>query len=138
MSKSPMGGLTAPAVVLLLAGCAVGGAPDGVPYTGPHLSPTECRDLAALRTNAHPKVVIVAIDQDRVYFQAKGYVSCELQWGSNSDLRNDMGATAEESFPFVCRLSSSVDEPSDVEADDDGLSVDTSSWHDRMYDEDHD
>jgi hypothetical protein len=84
------------------------------------------------------KVVIIAIDQDRVYFEAKGFVSCELQWGSNSDLRNDMGATAEESFPFICRLSSPVDEPSDVEADADGLSVDTSSWHDKMNDEDHD
>ena len=35
-------------LVLLLAGCAV------VPQSGPHLSPTECRDLAALRSNAPP------------------------------------------------------------------------------------
>lgn len=35
---------------LLLTGCAAG----GVPQSGPHLSPTECRDLAALRTNAPP------------------------------------------------------------------------------------
>lgn len=82
------------------------------------------------------KIVIVAIDEDRIYFQANGSVACELQWGSNSDLRNDMGAAAEESFPFTCTLSSPVDEPSDVVADDDGLSVDTSSWHDRIYDED--
>ena len=33
-------------LVLLLAGCAV------VPQSGPHLSPTECRDLAAIRSNA--------------------------------------------------------------------------------------
>ncbi len=38
------------ALALLLAGCAAG----GMPYTGRHLSPTECRDLAALRTNAPP------------------------------------------------------------------------------------
>ena len=37
-------------LVILLAGCAAG----GMPYTGPHLTPTECRDLAALRTNAPP------------------------------------------------------------------------------------
>jgi hypothetical protein len=84
------------------------------------------------------KIDIIAIDQGRIYFQVTGYLACEFQWGSNSDLRNDMGATAEESFPFTCRLSSPVDEPSDVEADDDGLSVDTSSWHDRIYDEDRD
>jgi hypothetical protein len=35
---------------LLLTGCAAGGAPQ----SGPHLSPTECRDLAALRSNAPP------------------------------------------------------------------------------------
>ncbi|TDG03160.1 DUF4148 domain-containing protein [Paraburkholderia guartelaensis] len=39
------------ALALLLAGCAAGGVP---PQSGPHLSPTECRDLAALKTNAPP------------------------------------------------------------------------------------
>lgn len=46
------------ALVLLLAGCVAGGVPYGgpynVPYAGPHLSPTECRDLAALKSNAPP------------------------------------------------------------------------------------
>ncbi|BFG79008.1 hypothetical protein PTKU46_70410 [Paraburkholderia terrae] len=41
---------TLAALALLLTGCATG----GVPQSGPHLSPTECRDLAALRTNAPP------------------------------------------------------------------------------------
>ncbi|MEM5370322.1 DUF4148 domain-containing protein [Paraburkholderia azotifigens] len=39
-----------PAFVILLAGCAT----RGMPYAGPHLTPAECRDLAALRTNAPP------------------------------------------------------------------------------------
>jgi hypothetical protein len=38
------------AVVLLLTGCAVG----EMPPPGRHLSDLECRDLAALRTNASP------------------------------------------------------------------------------------
>jgi hypothetical protein len=38
------------ALAFLLAGCAAG----GVSQSGPHLSPTECRDLAALRSNAPP------------------------------------------------------------------------------------
>ncbi|SIT46575.1 conserved exported hypothetical protein [Paraburkholderia piptadeniae] len=41
---------TLTALAFLLAGCAGG----GVPQSGPHLSPTECRDLAALRGNAPP------------------------------------------------------------------------------------
>ena len=43
-------GFALTALALLLTGCAVGVAPQ----SGPHLSPTECRDLAALRTNAPP------------------------------------------------------------------------------------
>ncbi|MEM5383279.1 DUF4148 domain-containing protein [Paraburkholderia phymatum] len=41
---------TLTALALLLTGCVAG----GVPQSGPHLSPTECRDLAALRSNAPP------------------------------------------------------------------------------------
>jgi hypothetical protein len=50
MRKAPGPRSLLPALVLLLAGCAA----DGTPYDGSHLSPTECRDLAALRTNAPP------------------------------------------------------------------------------------
>ncbi|WP_430232792.1 DUF4148 domain-containing protein [Paraburkholderia tropica] len=35
---------------ILLAGCAAGGVQQG----GPHLTPTECRDLAALGSSAPP------------------------------------------------------------------------------------
>ncbi|SAL67531.1 DUF4148 domain-containing protein [Caballeronia humi] len=38
------------ALVSLLLGCAI----SGTPPKGKHLSPTECRDLAALRSNPHP------------------------------------------------------------------------------------
>lgn len=39
---------TLTALVLLLTGCTA----SGEPHSGPHLSPTECRDLASLRRNA--------------------------------------------------------------------------------------
>ncbi|WP_084168631.1 DUF4148 domain-containing protein [Paraburkholderia acidipaludis] len=41
---------TLTALALLLTGCAAGTASQ----SGPHLSPTECHDLAALRSNAPP------------------------------------------------------------------------------------
>ncbi|KXU84491.1 hypothetical protein CI15_23860 [Paraburkholderia monticola] len=41
---------TLPALVILLTGCVAG----DMPYAGPHLTPTECRDLASLKTNAPP------------------------------------------------------------------------------------
>nr|WP_284508867.1 DUF4148 domain-containing protein [Caballeronia sp. GACF5] len=37
--------------MVLLTGCVIGG---GMPNTGGHLNPAECRDLAALRSNASP------------------------------------------------------------------------------------
>ena len=43
---------TLTALALLLAGCAVGGVSQSVQQNGPHLSPTECRDLAAIKSNA--------------------------------------------------------------------------------------
>jgi hypothetical protein len=43
---------TLTALALLLAGCAAGGVSQTVQQNGRHLSPAECRDLAALRSNA--------------------------------------------------------------------------------------
>ncbi|TDN58713.1 DUF4148 domain-containing protein [Paraburkholderia sp. BL10I2N1] len=50
MENFPRNRSTLTVLALLLAGCAAG----GVPQSGPHLSPTECRDLAALRSTAPP------------------------------------------------------------------------------------
>ena len=50
MESSPKSRSMLTALALLLAGCAAG----GVQQSGPYLSPTECRDLAALRSNAPP------------------------------------------------------------------------------------
>ncbi|CAB3797758.1 hypothetical protein LMG28688_04605 [Paraburkholderia caffeinitolerans] len=38
------------ALAFLLTGCAAG----GVPQSGPHLSPTECQELTALKSNPSP------------------------------------------------------------------------------------
>ncbi|QGZ65939.1 DUF4148 domain-containing protein [Paraburkholderia acidisoli] len=58
MKRLPGGRRTHVVWVLLLAGCTVGGVSQSGPYSGPpggpHLSPTECRDLTALRSQAPP------------------------------------------------------------------------------------
>lgn len=46
--------LTLTALALLLAGCTIGGVPQNGAQNGPHLSPAECRDLAALKSQAPP------------------------------------------------------------------------------------
>lgn len=45
------------------------------------------------------EVSVIGIDSRNVFFEATGTVSCELQWGSNSDLRNGDGALLAEAFP---------------------------------------
>lgn len=81
------------------------------------------------------KVVITAIDQNNVFFTATGTVSCELQWGSNSDIRQGNGAVIPKTFPFSCSLVSPVDDLSEIECDEDGFLVDTSEWWEGYYDE---
>jgi hypothetical protein len=81
------------------------------------------------------KILVAKITHDRVMFLATGTIGAELQWGSNSDIRNDMGAVMSESFPFECSLFSWVSEPDELEVEDDSLLVDTSKWYGR-YGED--
>lgn len=81
------------------------------------------------------KISVTTIDHDRVQFLATGRIGTELQWGSNSDVRNDQGAVMSENFPFQCHLASRVDNPDELEVEPDSLRVDTSAWYGR-YGED--
>lgn len=74
------------------------------------------------------KVTVTAIQHDRIHITATGIISCELQWGSNSDVRKGEGAIMSDSYPFSCHLSSPIDDPSSIKVHESGLLVDTSSW----------
>lgn len=76
-----------------------------------------------------------SVDENFIHFEASGTISCELQWGSNSDVRRADGALLSDSFPFECYLISSVEDPTSIEAKDDALRVDASSWYENYYDE---
>ena len=78
-------------------------------------------------------VKIIAIDHESVIFRATGTVYCELQWGSNSDIRRGDGAILPEKFSFACELISPVDQPNEVETVEDSLVVDTRSWQEARY-----
>ena len=54
MQSRPKIHLTLTALVVLLTGCTAG----SVPHSGPHLSPTECRDLASLGRNTPPTMAL--------------------------------------------------------------------------------
>lgn len=81
-------------------------------------------------------VQVLRIGASEIEFVAHGTLEVELQWGSNSDVRNDLGAVGNDSFPLTLRLISPVTAPGDVEAVEGSLAVDTSNWfeHDPDYD----
>lgn len=82
------------------------------------------------------EVDIFEINHESIMFRAHGSIGCELQWGSNSDLRRGDGAVLRQDFPFTCELSSPVSDPEAVETIDDSVGVDTSSWTDVRYGQD--
>lgn len=82
------------------------------------------------------KVEISKITHEFILFRANGSIDCELQWGSNSDLKRGDGAVLSQSFPFTCELMSSVHEPELVECVEGSLGVDTSDWTDAKYGQD--
>lgn len=81
------------------------------------------------------KVEIYSIDHESIMFHVNGSIGCELQWGSNSDLRRGDGAVLPQSFPFSCELFSPVHEPDAVEIVEGSLGVDTRSWNEGRYEE---
>lgn len=60
-----------------------------------------------------------------IIFGVDGSISCLLQWGSNSDMRNDIGYQEHKSFPLVCNLESPVGEPDKVRVIPETLVIDT-------------
>ena len=74
------------------------------------------------------QINITNISSRFIEFDTEGSVACELQWGSNGDMRRGDGAVIPKSFPFTCSLRSFVYDPSEVQIDDGDFQVDTSSW----------
>ena len=53
----------------------------------------------------------IRIDAHYVWYRAMGTIGAELQWGSDSDVRNGDGLVFPRSFPFECDIPASVDDP---------------------------
>lgn len=81
------------------------------------------------------EVTVTRVGSEYVHLRVSGTIGVELQWGSNGDLRRGEGAVGSDSFPFSCELQSHVECPAELEAIEDTLCVDTSSWWDGYYDE---
>ena len=75
-------------------------------------------------------VVVVDIGPTGVALEIDGNVGVELQYGSGSDVRNDIGAVMSGSFPFTASMAVPFKRPFGSEAAISDLKVDTSDWYD--------
>jgi hypothetical protein len=73
---------------------------------------------------------ISKILSDKIIVEVEGFVSVRLQWGSNSDLKNDIGAEMYDSFQYnstvEVRLNGSFD---NTEVEIETFEVNTDSWY---------
>lgn len=83
-------------------------------------------------------VQVLRIGAIEIEFVANGTLEVELQWGSNSDVRNDLGEVGSDSFPLTLRFVSPVTAPGDLEGVEGSLVVDTSSWFEHDTDREDD
>ena len=74
-------------------------------------------------------VVVVDIGPTDLTLEIDGNVGVELQYGSSSDVRNDIGAVMSDSFPFTASMCVRFKRPLGSEATISDLKVDTSDWY---------
>jgi len=73
---------------------------------------------------------ITDIDETYIYVQGDGYVDCELQYGSDSDVSNDFGAVGDCSFPLTFEATISANNFADVNIEPQDIKIDDTSWYD--------
>jgi len=74
-------------------------------------------------------VEVVELSAEQVVYEVSGEVEVELQYGSNSDVRNDIGARIDDSYPYRATVFSRAATPMEIRAEDMELKVDNSSFY---------
>jgi hypothetical protein len=67
------------------------------------------------------------MDSDTLVFKAKGFVDCELQYGSDGDFSRGDGVRVDDSYPLTCELVANISMPLKLEVQQ--LRVDNSSFY---------
>lgn len=73
---------------------------------------------------------VVDIGPKDLCIQVEGNIGVELQYGSSSDVRNDIGTVIPETFPFSATVKVAFTRPLGKKAKISNFKVDTSSWYD--------
>lgn len=72
---------------------------------------------------------ITLVDDEFIELTVAGTVYVELQYGSRSDIRNDMGAVLSDSYPYTASMKARVIEPQRILQDSVVVSVDNSAFY---------
>jgi len=70
-----------------------------------------------------------SICSKHVVIKGDGTVYCDLQWGSGSDMRNDIGASTSASFPYDFTIHTKLTDLKNLELGTEGINVNTDSWY---------
>jgi Predicted pPIWI-associating nuclease len=82
------------------------------------------------------ETVVHAVGPDTITYRSSGSIDVILQFGSNSDVRNDMGAELPQTFPFTCDIVLPLDDPWDLGLAETRCGVDVREWTDAMRPDD--
>ena len=84
------------------------------------------------RVNTHwiDVIEVRRLDATEIEYRVTGEVEVELQYGSNSDVANDIGMRSDDSYPYKAKVVAEARKPLDIDAEAIRLTVDTSSFYD--------
>lgn len=82
------------------------------------------------------ETTVHTIGPETITYRSTGSIDVILQFGSNSDIRNDMGAQLPQTFPFSCDFEVSLSDPWNLDCAEPSYGVDVSSWRDATMPDD--
>jgi hypothetical protein len=74
-------------------------------------------------------IKVKRLDATEIHYRITGEVEVELQYGSNSDVANDIGMHSGDSYPYRAKVSADAGKPLDINAEAVKISVDTKSFY---------
>ena len=90
---------------------------------------TELATHTAVVGHEIDKIEVRNMDATRICYVITGNVDVELQYGSDTDVRNDIGVQLDDSFPYRASISSKAAKPLEIRSDDVELVVDNRSFY---------
>ncbi|WP_252365095.1 hypothetical protein [Sphingobium yanoikuyae] len=72
---------------------------------------------------------VTDMDANTIYYEVTGSVVVELQYGSGSDVANDIGSRDTDEYPYEAEIELPISDPLTVTASDVRVKVDTSSFY---------